>query len=236
MSAVVATVRLHLNQRSTTFLTPLYIAGVAAVVSILISLLFWRSGSLPGTAGWVQGSRSNAAIAWALVGFMIPFGVTSVAASFPFALALGATRRSFVTGTLLWYALTSAYIAGLFAVLLVLELATGHWFAGFYIYDVYVLGAGDPGRLLAIVFLGVLTSLTVGGVFAASWVRFGSRGPQVIGAGLVLAVVVGLIVLLPAVATIAAAFQLWWLAVGALGIAVLASTSTWLLLRPAIVR
>lgn len=54
----------------------------------------------PGTAGWVQGSRSNAAIAWALVGFMIPFGVTSVAAAVPFALALGATRRSFVTGTL----------------------------------------------------------------------------------------------------------------------------------------
>ena len=203
MSAVVATVKLHLNQRSTTFLTPLYIAGVVAVVSILISLLFWRSGSLPGTPGWVQGSRSNVAIAWALIGFMIPFGVHSVATTFPFALTLGATRRSFVTGTLLWYALTSAYIAVVLAVLLGLELLTGHWFAGFYIYDVYVLGAGSVGGLLLNVFLGVLTSLTVGGVFAASWVRFGARGPQLLGAVLVLALLVGLVVVLPALPSIA---------------------------------
>jgi hypothetical protein len=173
MSAIVSTVKLHLNQRRATFLVPLSIAGIVAVISVLISLIFWRSGSLPGTAGWIQGSQSNPGIVYALVGFLVYFGVASVASTFPFALTLGATRRAFVAGTLIWDAITAAYIAVIFAILNGLEIASNHWFAGFYIFDIYVLGAGDTGRLLLIVFLGVLASLTVGGVFAAAWVRFG---------------------------------------------------------------
>jgi hypothetical protein len=236
MSAVVSTVRLHLNQRVGTFAVPLYITGTVAVFSVLVSLLFWRSGSLPGTAGWIQGSQSNPGIAYGLVGFLVYFGVASVATTFPFALTLGATRRSFVTGTLLWYGITAAYITVVLALLTAIELATDHWFAGFYIFDVYVLGAGDLLRLVPIVFLGVLTALTVGGVFAASWVRFAARGPQLIAAGVVLVIVAALIVVIPAMSTIVAAFQPWWLAVAA-GVVILASSvGSWLLLRPAIVR
>ncbi|MBC7591561.1 MAG: hypothetical protein H7226_11040, partial [Salinibacterium sp.] len=43
-------------------------------------------------------------------------------------------------GTLLWDAITAAYIAVTFAVLNEIELATNHWFAGFHIFDTYVLG------------------------------------------------------------------------------------------------
>ena len=236
MSAVVSTVRLHLNQRVGTFAVPLYIAGTVAAFSVLLSLLFWRSGSLPGTAGWIQGSQSNPGIAYGLVGFLVYFGVASVATTFPFALTLGATRRSFVAGTLVWYAITAAYITVVLAVLTAIELATDHWFAGFYIFDVYILGAGDLLRLVPIVFLGVLTALTVGGVFAASWVRFAARGPQLIAAGVVVVIVTALIVALPAVSAIVDAFQPWWLAVAA-GVVILASSvGSWLLLRPAIVR
>ncbi|MEU4360620.1 hypothetical protein [Promicromonospora sp. NPDC023987] len=236
MSAVVSTVKLHLNQRVGTFAVPLYIAGTVAAFSVLLSLLFWRSGSLPGTAGWIQGSQSNPGIAYGLVGFLVYFGVASVATTFPFALTLGATRRSFVTGTLLWYAITAGYITAVLAVLTAIELATDHWFAGFYIFDVYILGAGDLLRLVPIVFLGVLTALTVGGVFAASWVRFAARGPQLIAAGVVVVIVTALIVALPAVSAIVDAFQPWWLAVAA-GVVILASSvGSWLLLRPAIVR
>lgn len=236
MSAVVSTVKLHLNQRVGTFAVPLYIAGTVAAFSVLLSLLFWRSGSLPGTAGWIQGSQSNPGIAYGLVGFLVYFGVASVATTFPFALTLGATRRSFVAGTLLWYAITAAYITAVLAVLTAIELATDHWFVGFYIFDVYILGAGDLLRLVPIVFLGVLTALTVGGVFAASWVRFAARGPQLIAAGVVVVIVTALIVALPAVSAIVDAFQPWWLAVAA-GVVILASSvGSWLLLRPAIVR
>jgi hypothetical protein len=236
MSAVASTVKLHLNQRRATFVTPLWIAGAVAVISILITLVFWRAGSVPGSHAWIVGTQSNPGIVYALAGFLVYLGVASVGTTFPFALSLGATRRAFVTGTLVWDAIMSAYVAVIFAVLNLLELATHHWFASFYIFDIYVLGGGDTLRLLVIVFLGVLVSLTIGGVFAAAWVRFGSRGPQLIAVGLVVVLIVAAIIVVPDIASIAAAFQLWWLAVLAGVIIVVSSIGTWSLLRSAIVR
>ncbi|MET4062131.1 hypothetical protein ABIB35_003711 [Arthrobacter sp. UYP6] len=236
MSVVVSTVKLHLNRRSETFLVPLAITGLVAVISVLIALIFWRSGSQPGTAGWIQGSQSNPGIVYALVGFFGYLGVASVGATFPFALALGATRRAFVAGTLIWNAITAAYVALILAALTAIEIATNHWFTGFYIFDIYVLGGGDTLRLLPIVFFGVLATLTVGGVFAAAWVRFGALGPQLIAGGVVLVLAVAAIILVPQTAAIAAAFHLWWLMIAAIGAVLLSATGTWLLLRPAAVR
>jgi hypothetical protein len=236
MNAIASSVRLHLNQRRATFVTPLYIAGTVAVISVLITLVFWRAGSVPGSRAWIMGTQSNPGIVYALVGFLVYLGVASVGTTFPFALSLGATRRAFVAGTLIWDAITAAYIAVIFAALNLIELATHHWFASFYIFDIYVLGGGDTLRLLIIVFLGVLTSLTIGGVFAAAWVRFGSRGPQFIAVGLVVVLIVAAIIVVPDIASIATAFQLWWLAVLAIVVVVASSIGTWSLLRSAIVR
>lgn len=236
MSAVAPAVKLHLNKRQETFVIPLWITAMVALISLVISLLFWRSGNLPGTSEWIQGSRSNPGIAYALAGFLIYLGVQSVASTFPFALTLGSTRRSFVTGTLLWAVITSAYLAAVFAALLTLEVATGHWFAGFYIFDVYVLGAGELTRLLPVVFLATLTLLCVGGVFGASWVRYGARGPQLVGIGVALTLIIALAVAIPWIETLLAAFALWWLAIAAIAVITLCATGTWLLLRSADVR
>jgi hypothetical protein len=236
MNAVISTVKLHLNRRESTFVVPLGIAGVTAVLSVLIALIFWRSGSDPGTAGWIVGSQSNPGIAYGLFGFLGYLGVSSVATTFPFALTLGATRRAFVGGTLIWAALTAAYIAVIFATLSMVEIATNHWFTGFYIFDVYILGAGDIPRLLLIVFLGVFATLTFAGVFAAAWVRLGALGPQLVALVVVLVIAVVAIILVPQSAAIAAAFELWWLAVVASGVIALSAIGTWLLLRSAIVR
>ena len=100
MSTMISTTRLHFNKREVTFLIPLYITGVVAVISVLISFLFWRSGSLPGTPGWVQGSQSNPGIAWALAGFLVYLGVQSVATTFPFALTLGEKQARIRRGDL----------------------------------------------------------------------------------------------------------------------------------------
>src|SRR5699024_10739415 len=123
-----------------------------------------------------------------------------------------------------------------FAVLTVIERATDHWFVGFYIFDVHVLGAGALGRLLPTVFLGALSLLTIGGVFGASWMRFGARGPQMIAVVFVLVLVAGLILIIPMAADIMATFQIWWLAVAAGVVIVASAVGTWLLLRSAIVR
>ncbi|MEO7123814.1 MAG: hypothetical protein ABI400_11990 [Lacisediminihabitans sp.] len=236
MSTIVSTTKLHLNKRETTFLVPLYIAGMVAIVSVLIELVFWRSGSLPGTAGWIQGSRSNPGMAYSLPGFLVYFGVQAVATTFPFALTLGSTRRTFVGGTLLWAIIVSAYVTAAFAVLTLLELVTNHWFVGFYVFDIYVLGAGNFALLIPIVFLATLSLLTIGGVFGAAWVRFGARGPQMIGIGAAVVIIVAVIILVPSAAAIFGAFQLWWLAVLAAVVIALSSLGTWVLLRSAIVR
>lgn len=237
MSAIIpATTKLHLNKRETTFLVPMYIIVTVAVISVLISLLFWRSGSLPGTPDWIQGSQVNPGMAYALPGFLVYLGVQSIATTFPFALTLGASRRSFVAGTLLWSVIVSAFMALALALLTTLELATNHWFAGFYVFDIYVLGAGDLGRLLPIVFLATLSMLCLGGVFGASWIRFGARGPQMIGIGTAIVLIVALIIVIPSAPAILAAFKLWWLAVAAVIAIIISALGTWKLLRTAIVR
>lgn len=236
MNAVAPAYRLHLNKRETTFAVPLYITATCCLISILIALLFLRAGSEPGSAGWVQGSRSNPGLAYALVGFIVYLGVQSVATTFPFALTLGTTRRGFVVGTLLWAATLSAYLTAVFTVLTLVEKATGHWFAGFYLFDVFILGAGDITRLVPIVFLATLTALTVGGVFGAAWVRLGSRGPLAIAIALIVVLLIIAIAIVPFAPQIVAAFQLWWLAIAA-GIAIAGSAvGMWGFLRSAIVR
>ena len=87
----ISTARLHFNKRETTLVVPLYITGLVALVSVLISLLYWRAGSLPGTDGWIEGSQANPGIAYSLAGFLGYLGVQSVATTFPFALTLGET-------------------------------------------------------------------------------------------------------------------------------------------------
>lgn len=236
MTALLPTTRLHFNKREISFLVPLYITGTVAVISVLISLLFLRAGSVPGSPDWIMGSQANPGLAYALPGFLVYLGVQSVATTFPFALTLGSTRRSFVAGTLLWAIATSAYLTVVFAVLTLVERATGHWFSNFYIFDVAVLGAGDLTLLIPIVFLATLSMLTIGGVFGASWIRWGARGPQLIGVGIALVIIVALIIILPSVSAILAAFQLWWLAVLAAAVIALSAIGTWLLLRLAIVR
>lgn len=236
MNTLFPTTKLHLNKRKVTFLVPLYITALVAVISVLVSFLFWRAGSTPGSAEWVSGSQSNPGIFNGLVGFLIYLGVQSVATTFPFALTLGATRRGLTAGTMLWGVIVSAYLAAVFAVLLGLEIATDHWFSQFYVFDVVVLGAGDLGRLLPIVFLGSLSMLSIGGVFGASWLRFGARGPQFIGVGIGVVLILALIVLMPSAADIMAAFELWWLVVAAIVVIALSFVGTWRILRTAIVR
>lgn len=236
MSTLIATTKLHINKREISFLVPLYITGTVALLSVLLSLLFLRAGSVPGTADWIYGSQMNPGIMYALPGFLVYLGVQSVATTFPFALTLGSTRKSFVSGTLLWTIMISAYLTIVFTILVMIEIATNHWFTGFYVFDINVLGAGNLAYLIPIVFLTSLSMLTIGGVFGASWVRLGARGPQLLAASIAIVIIVAAIIILPSAEAIFAAFELWWLAVIAAVSIALSSVGTWLMLRSAIVR
>jgi len=235
-SRIAPVVRLHFARRLNLLLVPLFVSAVTLVVSIVVQLAIQRAGVDPGTAEYAAGARQNPGIVWALSGYLVATGVSSVATSYPLAGALGATRREFALGTAVTHALTAVFVTAVLVGMLGLERITGHWFGGFYVFDVDVLGAGDPLVLAAAAFLGTWLSLSIGGVFGASWLRFGPRGPLAISVVTVAVLAVAVLLAVPSFAAVAEAFRAWWLAVAAVALIALTTSGTFAFLRRASVR
>lgn len=236
MNRTLKATKLQLNKLGAFALTPIFILGVVMIVSIIISLAIQRAGADPASPDYAMNARANAAIAWSLPGFLIYYGVQAVSTTYPLALALGTTRRNFILGTFLANALQAAYVALLLLALLGLELATGHWFTSSYVLDTYVMGAGNPLILLAVGFLGVLLCLTIGGVFGAVWVRFGPRGPAIVGLALGLILALVLLFIAPDLFNIVTSITGAGLAIAAGVIMVVSLIATWFAMRRASVR
>ncbi|GAA1612256.1 hypothetical protein [Leucobacter chromiireducens] len=237
MNRILKITRLHLNRLANFLGTPAIILGVVLLVSIIIALAIQRATGLPSDhAEYIDGARMNMGVVWSLPGFLIYYGVQAVATTYPFALALGTTRRNFILGTMLSNVLQAAYVAVMLVILLGLELATGHWFSNTYVLDVYAVGSGNPWILAISGFLGVLFCLTVGGLFGAIWVRFGAKGPAVLGLGLGLTLALVLLVLAPNLGDIIAGLTRGGLAIGALCAILVSLVGTWFAMRRASVR
>lgn len=236
MKGVVSTTRLQLNKREITFLVPLYITAGVVLITALIALILWRAGAEPGTPEWVDGSRQNGGMVWGMFWFIGYLGVQAVATTFPFAMTLGATRRDFTLGTFGWTALIAGYLTVIYTVLCLLERVTDHWFVGLHIVDVHLLGSGDLRVLVPATFLGAWSALSIGGLFAAAWVRYRNRGPQLLATGLVVVLLVALVLVVPVAGQVAEAFRPWWLAVAAAVVITGSGVGTWTMLRTASVR
>jgi hypothetical protein len=224
--------RLHFAQRALLLRTPPGIMLVVFAFIVILAVIFWRAGLEPGSAEWVQSSRNNGGAVWALPGFLVWLGVQTVSLTFPLALSLGSTRRTFVGGTVLTHVALALYVTAMLLVLLAVEVATNHWFFGLYLTDVAILGSGNPWQLALTSFLGALFALSAGGAFAAAWVRFGAMGPTALGVVSVLGLGIAVILLIP----LAPAAQPWWAAVAAVIVIVLALFAQYFLLRRASVR
>lgn len=236
MNRTLKVTRLHLNKLGTVLLTPLSILATVMVLSIIISLALQRAGMSPSDPSFAENARYNAGVAWSLPGFLIYYGVQAVSTTYPFALALGTTRRNFILGTFLANTLQAAYISLVLLALLGLELATGHWFTSSYVLDTYVMGSGNPLVLLATSFIGVLGCLTIGGVFGAIWVRFGSKGPAILGLALGLIVAVGVLLAAPYLGEIIPSITGGAIALAAAVIIAISLVATWFAMRRASVR
>ncbi|MFD1720003.1 hypothetical protein [Amnibacterium endophyticum] len=211
---------------------------VSIPLAILVAAVVVTSGIVVALSahGGDGALESNGAVVWSIVGFVVAIGVQAVAVTFPLALALGATRRTFTAGVLLTAVLESALLTAAALALLGLERVTGGWFVGARVLGDTTLGGGDALALVAVMSLLSLSALTAGAVFGAAWIRFGARGPLVLGLALSAAAVVALLVLAPAFGEAGRVFEPWWLAVAA-GVVVAASTvGTAALLRGATVR
>lgn len=236
MNHLLKVTRLHLGKPGVMFGTPAGIVLIVLLVSAIIAMALQRAGLDPNSPEYVQGARWNQGMIWSLPGFLVYYGVQAVATSYPFALALGATRRAHVFGTALANAILSAFVALFMAALLGIELATHHWFFGLYALDVYLLGSGNPFLLAGTVFLLTFVATSVGGMFGAVWVRFGPKGPTVLALVLALVLAVLVLVFVPQAAAIVGGITTPILAGVALGIAVVALVVTWGVMRRASVR
>jgi len=178
----------------------------------------------------------NGSVVWSLGGFIVATGVQAVSATFPLALALGSTRRTFTVGLLATSALQAALLTLASLVLLGLELATGGWFVGARVLSDSTLGGGNPLALIAVVYLSALSALAVGGLFGASWVRFGPRGPMLLGVAIAAVALLAVLILVPEIGAIARSFEAWWLAIAAVAVIAVSTLGEYLLLRRANVR
>ena len=223
-------VALQYSNRNRMIGIPLYILGAVILLSVAISIAILRAG------GSLDGSDYNASVLWSVLGYMVAIGVQTTATSFPFALALGSTRRSFVLGALLTAAAQAVLITVAAEILLALELLTDGWFVGARVVTSVLLGDGDPLLLAGVMFLAILTALTVGGVFGAAWVRYGALGPVLLSLGVVIVGVVAVLAFGSSLVSFASLFAPSWIGwIGAVVIG-LAVVGQYVFLRRASVR
>lgn len=236
MNSILKVTKLHLNKPAVMFGVPAQIITAVLIVTALIAFILQRAGLDPAAADYADGARWNAGMLWSLPGFLIYYGVQAVSTTYPFALALGATRRAHVLGTALANVLLSLFVAAFMLALLGIELATNHWFFGVYALDVYVLGAGNPLVLFATAFMLTFVSTSLGGLFGAVWVRFGSKGPTIFALALGLVAILLVLIFVPQAEQIMAAITRPLLVAVGLGFAALALLGTWWVMRRASVR
>src|SRR6187402_480624 len=142
---------------------PLSILGAVVLLTIAISIVILRAG------GNLEDANYNASVLYSVLGYTVAIGVQNVSTSFPFALALGSTRRTFVLGNLLTSRAQGLLVAIASVLLLGLESATGGWFIGAKAMSSVLLGAGNPFVLGGVMLLAILAALSAGGAFGAAW-------------------------------------------------------------------
>lgn len=236
MSRPTAVLRLHLTKRLYVFGVPAVILGVVIAVSLLIAVGMSRFGVDTTTVEHLENARYNSGVLWSLPGFLIYMGVQAVSTTFPFGMSLGTTRRSYSTGTALYFGLQAAYVAAISMALYGIEIATNHWFMNAPVFDVNALGSGNVLAVGATVFTLVFFSLTLGGLFGALYVKARSRGPLILAIALGLSLVLLVVILAPNLADIVQSLTRWSILATALGLSVVAVAGEYFALRTASVR
>jgi len=203
---------------------------VVVVVSIRVA------GNSTVSPDVVDGLRSNGGIVFSLAALLVGLGIQAATACFAFATSLGTTRRDYVLGTGAYFLLQSLYVAAILSILLAVEKGTGHWFTGAYALDVKLLGDGNWAAFLPLVLTGPLAMQAVGAMFGASWLRFGSRGPLLIAAVMVMLLAAGILIVLPRWVAVMTGFSFASVALMLLIVGVVALLATGAFLRRTSVR
>lgn len=231
---ILRVVRLHLVDRLQMIWVPIFmLASVAALCVVIMVVL---QALTPGTTEELsEGFRYNQAALWSWPGYIVTIGVFAYARTMPFAIGMmGSTRRHYWAGTALWILVESVYLSALVGAFLLLEQATGHWFTGARMFDVYALGDGHLGLTLLLSFAMAAACLSVGAGLAAVYLRWGQYGVMA-GIAAILVIVLGTLALVLASELDVATFFTTNLIEKASGlllvIAALATAVSWVVMR-----
>lgn len=234
LNPVLRITRLHFVDRFQMLWAPAIILASVAALCVVIFLVL--VAFTPATAEQLgEGFRYNQAALWSWPGFIVTIGVYAYARTMPFAIGMmGSTRRHYWAGTALWILVQSVYLSALMGAFLLLEQATGHWFTGARMFDVYVLGNGDLGVTLLLGFAISLSGLSVGACLAAVYLRWGQYGVMAGIVGILLVIVGALALVLASGIDLVAFFNtgiVWKIAVLLVLIAMVAHAVSWAVVR-----
>lgn len=186
MNRVLDIVRLHLLDRrlvlGTLLVVPLFVAlGVGVAAAEIATTGSFGKGFAIGIVGGFYGGIAG-----------VQF--TSIARLFPFALAMGRTRREYYLGTLLFVLLEALVIGVVLYVLLLVEQGTGGWGAGLPFLGGSWATVGNPaGQYLVFTAPLLLTfpMVLLGVVVTARWGRIGLITGAVLAGAAAFAALIG---------------------------------------------
>lgn len=234
-------VRLHLANPFNVLGMPLIILAVIFVANWVIWALvaYGTAGDADAVANASEGLQWSGASTWIFV-YMLVVAVLAMNNTFPLALGFGATRRDFYLGSMIAFALLSAFFTLVYTALTAIESATGGWGVNGTMFG--SLYFGTPGTPLAARAFHVFSTFAffffVGTAIAAIFVRYRQRGLLAFFAILALALVGGAAALTltgawPAVGGLFAALGFTGSYALALGIGLLAALAGWRIMRRA---
>jgi hypothetical protein len=234
MNPVLRVARLHVVDRMQMLWSPAIILASVTALCVVIFLVLMALTPVTGEQ-LSEGFRYNQAALWSWPGFIVTIGVYAYARTMPFAIGMmGSTRRHYWAGTALWTLVQSVYLSALMGAFLLLEKATGHWFTGARMFDVYVLGDGDLGVTLLLGFSISLSCLSAGACLAAVYLRWGQYGVMAGIAGILLVIIGALALVLASGLDPVAFFNtgiVWKVAVLLVLIAAVANAVSWAVVR-----
>lgn len=173
-------IQLQLTNPMTLIGWPLIILGIIFLGNVAILTMIATA-----TEGRAQVSV-NGGVGFIWV-YMLVMAVQSVNQTFPLALGFGSTRRDYLLGTGVLFALLSVGYSALITGLAAVERATGYWGLGLGFFDT------QPGaplvELFLIYVLILLLSSSMGAATAAVYVRWKAVGMYVFWLGLVIVLV-----------------------------------------------
>ena len=176
MNRITAVAKLHFVN----LWTVLWVPGIILAIILAMNLAIWwlilsAVSDTTNQADVREGFGYSGAVFYIFVHMMV-VAVQAFNLTFPFALGYGVTRRHFYLGSMLAFALLSAFWAVVMTVLSLIEQATDGWGLGGAMFSSIYFGDGAWWQRLFLFFVTFLFFFYIGAGVATLYVRWKAKG------------------------------------------------------------